>query len=173
MWRPQFVHIPTTLHISISPTLRDHESHISSPWGPPSDPRNNQKYPWQGCIFPSIVPDSKNHVAVASIDTLIHPPDESISPILRDAGSHIWGPWGPYQSLEATQNNPNTATFFLGWFWMVKIMSPPPKFKLIHTPSSWAISPIPRDLESPIWDPWSPYQSPESTQNTPKQLNFP
>ena len=173
MWRPRFVHIPTTPHVSFSPTPRDHESHIFSPWGPHQIPETTKNTPNMVTIFLALFQIVKIMLRWPQLIPLSTPPHECISPILRDAGSHIWGPWGPYQSLEATQNNPNTATFFLGWFWMVKIMSPPPKFKLIHTTSSWAISPIPRDLESPIWDPWSPYQSPESTQNTPKQLNFP
>ena len=51
MWRPQFVHIPATTQISISPTPRDHESHISSPWGPPIRSQKQPKIPLTRLYF--------------------------------------------------------------------------------------------------------------------------
>ena len=52
---------------------------------------------------------------------------ESISNISRDPESHIWGPSGPYQSPETTQDIPNKVVFSLAWFWIVKIILPWPK----------------------------------------------
>ena len=131
--------------MNIYPPLRIYLSHppqgtmnhtSQAPGAPHQIPETTKNTPDKVAFFLALFQVVKIMLRWPQLIPLSTPPHESISPIPRDAGSHIWGPWGPYQSLEATQNNPNTATFFLGWFWMVKIMSPLPIFKLIHTPSS-------------------------------------
>ena len=75
----------------------------------------------------------------------ITPLYESISNIPRDPESQIWGPSGPYQSPETTQDIPNKVVFSLAWFWIVKIILPWPKVIPIPIPPQKSISTTPGD----------------------------
>ena len=82
---------------------------------------------------------------------------ESISNIPRDPESQIWGPSGPYQSPETTQDIPNKVVFTLAWFWIVKIILPWPKVIPIPFPAQKSVSTIPGDPAMHILSPRTPY----------------
>ena len=73
---------------------------------------------------------------------------ESIFCISCDPKSHIWGPWGPYQSPKTTQNATDTSAFSLSWFQMIKIKSWRPKNHTQTQSSASTYLTLPWDAQS-------------------------
>ena len=98
--------------MSISAIPRDLKSHILNPWGPHESPRNNPKYPGHSCIFPSIVTDDKNQFAVASIDTRIHSPHDSVTHPKGTLDHTFWAPAVPIRVQKQPKIPPTQLHFF-------------------------------------------------------------